>query len=111
MSLRIDELNPNEVRQLADSFETAPLEEVLRWAWERFGSSAAIGTSFQGAGLVMIDHALRAGLNFPVFTLDTNLLFPETYALKSRLEAHWGISIEAIQPAVTLADQALENGP
>lgn len=111
MSLRIDELSPTEARQLADSFETAPLEEILRWAWERFGSRAGIGTSFQGAGLVMIDHALKAGFKFPIFTLDTNLLFPETYELKSRLEAHWGISIEGVQPSVSLADQALENGP
>ena len=88
-----------------------PLTEILRWAWERFGAAAAIGTSFQGAGLVMIDHARKAGFDFPVFTLDTNLLFPETYALKARLEAHWGISIEAMQPAVTLEQQAAENGP
>ena len=39
---------------------------------------AAIGTSFQGAGLVMIHLARKNGLNFPIFTLDTGLLFPET---------------------------------
>lgn len=111
MSLRIDELSPTEVRTLAEEFESAPLPDVLRWAWERFGKDAAIGTSFQGAGLVMIDHARKAGLDFPVFTLDTNLLFPETYTLKSRLEDYWGISIEAVQPELSLSQQATENGP
>lgn len=111
MSLRIDELSPAEVKLQAVAFETMSLTEILRWAWARFGRDAAIGTSFQGAGLVMIDHARKAGLDFPVFTLDTNLLFPETYALKTRLEAFWGIPIEAQQPEITLEQQAAENGP
>lgn len=85
--------------------------EVLEWAWTRFGARAAIGTSFQGAGLVMIDIARRLGLNFPVFTLDTGLLFPETLALKQRLEAHFGITIESLQPDLTLEEQADINGP
>ena len=69
------------------------------------------GDKFPGAGLVMIDHAIKAGFRFPIFTLDTNLLFPETYELKSRLEKHWGIEIEAIQPAKTVEGQAAEYGP
>ena len=85
MSLQPSEINRDEVKRLASEFEGVPLTEVLRWLWEKFGERAAIGTSFQGAGLVMIDHALNAGLKFPVFTLDTNLLFPETYDLKARL--------------------------
>ena len=44
---------------------------------------AAIGTSFQGAGLVMIHHAVQGGLPLPVFTLDTQLLFPETYGVEA----------------------------
>ena len=78
MPLAADELSPDEVREAAARFEGEPLTAVLAWAWERFGPRAAIGTSFQGAGLVMIDHALKAGLLFPIFTLDTNLLFRET---------------------------------
>jgi phosphoadenosine phosphosulfate reductase len=109
--LRIDELSPTEVRDLAEQFETAPLPEILGWAASRFGSLAGIGTSFQGAGLVIIDHAVKAGLDLPVFTLDTNLLFPETYELKDRLEKHWGIEIEGLQPELTLEEQAQENGP
>jgi phosphoadenosine phosphosulfate reductase len=110
MSLQPSEINRDEVKRLAAEFEGAPLEKVLHWLWERFGTRAAIGTSFQGAGLVMIDHALKAGLKFPVFTLDTNLLFPETYELKARLEKHWGIEIEALLPEQTVAQQAAEYG-
>src|SRR5258707_14411622 len=60
-------LSPEEIRTLSSQFESAPLVDVLTWAWERFGTRAAIGTSFQGAGLVMIHHAVKAGLPLPVF--------------------------------------------
>lgn len=100
-----------EVRELDHRFHQRPTEEILSWAWERFGARAAIGTSFQGAGLVMIDLARRQNLSFPVFTLDTGLLFPETVALKSRLEAFFGISIESLQPDLTVEEQADINGP
>ncbi len=110
MSLQLSEISPDEVKRLAAEFESASLTDVLGWIWNKFGTRAAVGTSFQGAGLVMIDHAIKAGFRFPIFTLDTNLLFTETYELKSRLEKHWGIEIEAIQPAQTVEEQAAEYG-
>ena len=111
MSLRLDEITPEEVRTLADKFETRALEDVLRWTWDRFGPRAAIGTSFQGAGLVMIHHAVKAGLPFPVFTLDTQLLFPETYELQRRLENFFEIKIESLIPELSLEEQAKDFGP
>jgi phosphoadenosine phosphosulfate reductase len=96
---------------LAAELEQAPLTEVLRWAWDNHGTRAAIGTSFQGAGLVMIHHAVTAGIPLPVFTLDTGLLFPETLELKDRLEAFFGISIESLTPPRTVAEQEAEDGP
>src|SRR5580704_1906102 len=86
MTLQADEISSAEVHDLADQFETAEVEDTLAWAWDRFGPRAAIGTSFQGAGLVMIHKAVQAGLPLPVFTLDTQLLFPETLELKRNLE-------------------------
>jgi phosphoadenosine phosphosulfate reductase len=79
-------LAPEEIQLLDGQFNSQPTEEFLRWAWQRFGARAAIGTSFQGAGLVMMHLAKESGLPFPVFTLDTGLLFEETIQLKQRLE-------------------------
>src|SRR5476651_2524084 len=95
------QFNPDEIRSLTAEFESRPLTEILQWAWERFGEQAAIGTSFQGAGLVMIHHAVQAGLPFPVFTLDTQLLFPETLELHRRLEDFFGMKIESLFPEQT----------
>lgn len=104
-------LTATELRALNDRLQNAPTTDVLSWAWERFGSRAGIGTSFQGAGLVMIHLARQHGFNFPVFTIDTGLLFPETVALKKRLEDFFGCPIEALEPDLTVDEQADINGP
>jgi phosphoadenosine phosphosulfate reductase len=111
MTLHEHEISPEEIRSLAAQFEGVPLTEILRWAWDRFGARAAIGTSFQGAGLVMIHHAVKAGIPLPVFTLDTELLFPETIALKERLEQFFEIRIEGLRSETSLERQAAELGP
>ena len=111
MTLQAEEISPAEVHDLAVQFETAEVEDVLGWAWDRFGPRAAIGTSYQGSGLVMIHKAVQAGLPLPVFTLDTQLLFPETMELKQRLERFFEIKIESIHPEQTPEEQAREHGP
>jgi len=99
------------VRLLGQQFGSVPTEHVLAWAWGRFGKRAAIGTSFQGAGLVMMDLAKRHGLQFPVFTLDTGLLFKETLELKQRLEDFFGFKIESVVPDLSLEQQEDAQGP
>ncbi len=111
MPTHTDILTPAEVRELDARFSQQPTEDILAWAWQRFGPRAAIGTSFQGAGLVMLYLARQLRLSFPVFTLDTGLLFPETLALKKRLEDFFGLQIESLQPDLTVEEQADINGP
>jgi phosphoadenosine phosphosulfate reductase len=99
MTLQADEISSAQVHDLAAQFETAEAEDILAWAWDRFGPRAAIGTSFQGAGLVMIHKAVQAGLPLPVFTL------------KRTLENFFEIKIESIHPEQTPEEQAREHGP
>ena len=103
-------LTPAEVQSLNREFQDGDTEKILRWAWDRFGPKAGIGTSFQGAGLVMIDLARKSGLDFPVFTIDTGFLFPETIELKSRLEKFFGKTIEALVPDVSVEQQDASFG-
>jgi phosphoadenosine phosphosulfate reductase len=105
------ELNAAEVESLNQRFQKEPTEQILGWAWERFGKRAAIGTSFQGAGLVMIDIARKNGFDFPVFTLDTGFLFSETLQLKERLEDFFEIEIESLVPDLSVEKQAEVHGP
>jgi phosphoadenosine phosphosulfate reductase len=99
-----------EIKALAQKFESAPPAEILAWTADTFPGRAAIGTSFQGAGLVTIHQAVTAELDLPVFTIDTGLLFPETLELKNRLEKFFGIEIEAIEPELTVKEQTRELG-
>ena len=78
---------------------------------ELFWDKAAIGTSFQGSGLVIIDHAIRNGCNFPIFTIDTGLLFPETLELKKKLEDFWDVKIQSVHPEQTIEEQKKTMGP
>lgn len=100
-----------DIAALNERLAHASTEDVLRWAWERFGETAAIGTSFQGAGLVMIHIAHRQGFRFPLFTLDTGLLFPETAELRKRLEDFYSRNIEVLVPDLTVEQQAAAHGP
>jgi phosphoadenosine phosphosulfate reductase len=104
-------LTSAEVQGLDQRFNEQPTEEILAWAWERFGRRAAIGTSFQGAGLVMLHLAKQHRLPFPVFTLDTGLLFGETLELKKRLEDFFGYEIEGLKPDLSVEQQAAAHGP
>jgi phosphoadenosine phosphosulfate reductase len=104
-------LTASDVADLDAQFDQQETTEVLAWAWKQFGARAAIGTSFQGAGLVMMHLAKTARVSFPIFTLDTGLLFPETLELKKKLEDFYGWEIESINPDQTLAEQADSHGP
>ncbi|MEO6776004.1 MAG: phosphoadenylyl-sulfate reductase [Kofleriaceae bacterium] len=85
--------------------------EVLAWAVTHAGPRVAFATGFGAEGCAIIDLIARAHLPIEVFTLDTGLLFPETYALWKALEAHYAITIRAVTPARTVEQQAADDGP
>ena len=73
-------------------------EEILFSLFKRFKERAAIVTSGQLSGMVLIHLAAENQLPFRVCTLDTLRLFPETYAFFEKVESRYGIQIEQIQP-------------
>jgi phosphoadenosine phosphosulfate reductase len=73
-------------------------EELLRHAADTFGARAAIGTSLQKTGTVMIDMAHKLGIPLRVFFIDTLLNHPETYELLEEFQDRYGITIERFSP-------------
>ena len=69
-------------------------KDLIGEIFRRFGNRAAIGTSFQLTGSVMIDLAIQAKIKPRVFTLDTLRLFPETYAFFKTIEKKYKITIK-----------------
>ena len=93
----------------ADELEHRSPEQILAWASQRY-PRVSFATGFGAEGCVLIDMVARQGLPIDLFTLDTGLLFPETYALWRRLEEQYGVSIRAVRPAQTVDEQATAHG-
>lgn len=87
-------------------------QAVLSWALEAHRGRLALSCSFGGpTGMALLDMALRLEPGLPVFCIDTGFLFPETYALIERAEAHYGIQVQRVHPAVDPETQTKVYGP
>jgi phosphoadenosine phosphosulfate reductase len=84
--------------------------DVLAWAAEKFAPRVTLATGFGAEGCVLIDLVARQKLPIDLFTLDTGLLFPETYELWQTLESRYGITIRGVKPVQTVAEQAATHG-
>ncbi|MBI3646866.1 MAG: phosphoadenylyl-sulfate reductase [Acidobacteriales bacterium] len=86
-------------------------EEILDWSLHRFDRQIAMASGFGIEGIVLIDMAVQLRPDIRVFTLDTGLLFPETYELMEKIERRYGIEVERLKPALTVAEQERQHGP
>jgi phosphoadenosine phosphosulfate reductase len=94
------------VPDLSRWLESRSPAEVLAFVADLYTPRIAFATGFGPEGCVLLDLIGRERLPIRVFTLDTGLLFPETYDLWRRLEEHTGVRIEAVRPALTDDAQA-----
>jgi phosphoadenylyl-sulfate reductase (thioredoxin) len=85
--------------------------DILAWAAQEFAPRLTFATGFGAEGCVIVDLVARDKLPIDLFTLDTGLLFPETYDLWRRLEARYGVAIRAVTPERDVAQQATALGP
>jgi phosphoadenosine phosphosulfate reductase len=86
-------------------------EDLLRWAFVTFGGYVEIASGFGPEGVVLIDIAARVQPAFRIFTLDTDLLFSETYSLMERIEKRYGIKVGRVKSSLTPEDQERLHGP
>ena len=86
-------------------------EEILAFAADHLGPRVGFATGFGPEGCLLLDVIARHRLPIEAFTLDTGLLFPETYALWRRLEERYHLRIRGVRPALGVADQARLHGP
>ena len=78
--------------------ETYPAEEVLRFAFQHFGSRVAFASSFGAEDVVVIDLIARHAPEIRIFTLDTGRLHEETYDVMERIRSRYGLNIESYFP-------------
>ena len=99
-----------QITELQADAERWNAEQALRWGLSAFGKSLALASSFGAEDVVLIDIASRIS-KFRVFTLDTDFLFPETYALIDEIEARYGVEVERTRSELTPEAQAAQHGP
>jgi phosphoadenosine phosphosulfate reductase len=76
--------------------EDATAEEVLAVAVERHHPNLVLACSFQKEESVLIDMLLRIEPAARVFTIDTGVLFPETYETWRKIEDRYGLHVEVM---------------
>jgi 3'-phosphoadenosine 5'-phosphosulfate sulfotransferase (PAPS reductase)/FAD synthetase len=81
---------------------------ILAWAAATFPGQVAL--AWGPSGMVLLDLIARHGHEVPVYFLDTDLLFPETYALIERVRQRYGIEPRAVQARLSLDAQAAQFG-
>lgn len=85
--------------------EKTSAEEALRWALDTFHPGMYIACSFQKTSSVTVHLAHSINPDARFFYLDTDVLFPETYETKDRLEERYGIRFHRYS-SITLEQQA-----
>lgn len=102
MSVRLPQESSVELRAWGDSFETKQPQDVLAAAIRRFAPKIVLACSFGAEDVVLVDMVQRIDPSVPLFYLDTDFLFPETYATRDRIVEHYGL-----QPAQVIQMKSL----
>jgi phosphoadenosine phosphosulfate reductase len=93
----------------APDLEHGTAEDVLAYMVEQFHPRLYVACSFQKEASVILDMLLKIEPEARFFTLDTGVLFEETYSTWRTIEQRYGIEIDVYQ-GMTLARQAELHG-
>jgi phosphoadenosine phosphosulfate reductase len=104
-------LSVEQVEEAAKRLEDWSAADILGWACDQFAPRLTMASGFGAEGCVLIDIIGTNRLPIDLFTLDTGLLFPQTYALWRTLEKRYGITIRGVRPALSVEQQAAAHGP
>ncbi|KQL48620.1 phosphoadenosine phosphosulfate reductase [Brevibacillus choshinensis] len=87
----------------------APMD-VLVTAVENYAGGIVLASSFGAEDVVLIDMLHKLAPTIPVFYLDTNKHFTETYHTRDRLQERYGTTFIQVLPQITLEEQAQQHG-
>lgn len=101
----IKSIKTHDLAELSNRFELASPKEILSWANQEFGHKTALATGFGAEGCMLISILAEINPQARFFYLDTDLLFPETYELKRKLEQKYEIKFERKSAKLSLEKQ------
>ena len=100
------------IRAVSLELESSTPQEIVQWAVKEFFPDLTLACSFGGvSGMTLLDMTMKVNSEVPVFYIDTDLLFPETYALRDEASERYAFTPTGYRTDVTLAQQAERHGP
>jgi phosphoadenosine phosphosulfate reductase len=103
-----------ELKRMSDVFESQQPQDVLKDAIKRFVPKIVVACSFGAEDVVLVDMVHRIDPSIPLFYLDTDFLFPETYATRDRIIQQYALKpaqVIQVQSLLTPDQQAAQHGP
>ena len=101
-------------QKISNEFESSSPQEILRWALEEFPLTLTMATAFGAEGCALIDMLVKLAdeTNFfpDIFNLDTGYQFPQTLALRERIQNKYHIHIRMVSAKETVAELEKRNG-
>ncbi len=95
------------------SFETRQPQDVVAAAIERYRGKIVLACSFGAEDVVLVDMVHRVDPSVPLFYLDTEFLFPETYATRDRVIERYSLKpaqVIQVKSLLTPKKQAEDYG-
>jgi phosphoadenosine phosphosulfate reductase len=86
-------------------FENLPPQEALRYGLVTYGDKIVLASGFGPSGIVLMHMVSRIRPNTTVFYLQTDLLFPETMALRDELSRQLCITFTEVHSGLSLEEQ------
>ncbi len=105
VTVDLEELAQRAGREL----ESAPAQEIVRWAVQTFGARFAVASSMQDAVLVHLVSQVAPGVD--VLFLDTEYHFAETLRTRDAIAATYEVNLITLTPRQTVAEQDASYGP
>src|SRR5439155_25334546 len=106
----LTEIDPTEIQaelqRVSNAFESSSPQDVLRWGIEKFRGGITLACSFGAEDVALVDLVARIDRSVPVFFLDTEYLFPETFEVRDRIVQRYGVTAVAVKPRLTIEQQA-----
>lgn len=84
---------------------------ILEWGHALYGDKMVMATGFGTSGIVMMHILSQLAAGPRVFYLETDLLFPETYALKEKLQETLGIEFVSVHGGMSVKEQDARYAP
>lgn len=106
-------VSSDELKAWGASFEGKQPQEVLAAAIERYRPKIVLACSFGAEDVVLVDMIHRIDPSVPLFYLDTDFLFPETYKVRDRVIDQYRLKpdqVIQVKSLLTPAGQATQYG-